>query len=70
MRFHRINVIETVLEHIDKCYQLLRDELPTRQTFFDDVRALTRYLCFDSWQHLLEFMLTGLNLPIPNLHFI
>ena len=58
-------LFHTVLEHFDKCYQLLRDELPSRQTFFEDVRALTRYLCFDSWQHLLEFMLTGLKLPIP-----
>jgi len=58
-------LFHTVLEHFDKCYQLLRDELPTRQTFFEDVRALTRYFCFDSWQHLLEFMLTGLKLPIP-----
>jgi hypothetical protein len=30
--------------------------------FFDDVRALTRYIDFDSWEHLLFFMLNGLEL--------
>jgi hypothetical protein len=58
-------LFHTVLEHIDKCYQLLRAELPARKTFFDDVRALTRYLCFESWQQMLEFMLNGLEIPIP-----
>lgn len=28
----------------EQCYQPIGDKLPTRQTFFDDVRALTRYL--------------------------
>jgi len=27
------------------------------KVFFDDLRALTKYLLFDSWQHLLTFML-------------
>jgi len=36
--------------------------LPTRKTFFDDLYALTRYPCFDSWDHLLSFMLHGLEL--------
>ena len=47
-------------------YQI-RAHLPTRKTFFDDLRALTRYLCSDSWVHLLSFMLEGLELhPPPN----
>jgi hypothetical protein len=29
------------------------------------LRALTRYLYFDSWDHLLTFMLEGLELVIP-----
>jgi len=58
-------LFHTVLEHIDKCYQLLRAELPSRKTFFDDIRALTRYICFESWQQMLEFMLQGLEIPIP-----
>lgn len=58
-------LFHTVLEYIDQCYRLLRAELPSRKTFFDDVRALTRYLCFESWQQMLEFMLQGLEIPIP-----
>ena len=37
-------------------YQAVREELATRRTFFDDLRALTRYLYFPSWQQLLNFM--------------
>jgi hypothetical protein len=38
------------------CYQAIREELVTRRTFFNDLRALTRYLYFPSWQQLLTFM--------------
>ena len=58
-------LLHTVLDHFDKCYQLLRSVLSTREMFFDDVRALTRYICFESWQQMLEFMLKGLEIPIP-----
>jgi hypothetical protein len=37
-------------------YQAVREELATRRTFFNDLRALTRYLYFPSWQQLLIFM--------------
>ena len=55
----------TLLELLDEKYRLLRSHLPTRKTFFDDLRALTRYLYFESWDHLLTFMLQGLELAIP-----
>ena len=58
-------LLPTVLEWFDACYRLLRERLPGRQTFFDDIRALTRYLYFDNWRSLLEFMLRGLKIPIP-----
>lgn len=53
-------LIHTVLEFVNEKYRLLRKSLPTRKTFFDDFRALTRYLCFGSWDHLMHFMLKGL----------
>jgi hypothetical protein len=59
-------LFHTVLEMIDEKYQLIRDDLPTRKTFFDDVRALTRYICFDSWDALLTFMMQGLELEVPD----
>ena len=58
-------LFHTALELLDQKYKLLRSHLPTRKTFFDDLRALTRYMYFDSWDHLLTFMLEGLELEIP-----
>ena len=55
-------LFHTVLEWRDDKYALLRQVLARRQTFFDDIRALTRYMIFDSWEHVLDFMLQGLDL--------
>jgi len=52
----------TVLEWRDDQYALLRRILARRQAFFHDIQALTRYLVFDSWDHLLDFMIRGLAL--------
>lgn len=54
-----------MLDLLDEKYKLLRSHLPTRKTLFDDVRAFTRSLYFESWDHLLTFMLEGLELDIP-----
>jgi len=58
-------LFHTILEWTDQDYQRIRRILPSRKTFFDDLRALTRYICFDSWQHLLDFMLNGLTRASP-----
>lgn len=50
-------LVHTVLEWMDDQYQLLRQKVPSRQQLFDDLRTLTRYLCFDSWDDLMAFML-------------
>src|SRR2546428_9878806 len=55
-------LFHTVLEWSDDRYALLRRVLARRQTFFEDIRALTRYMVFDSWEHLMEFMIRGLEL--------
>lgn len=55
-------LLHTVLHMVSYKYLLLRKELATRQTFFQDIRALTRYLSFDSWEALLDFMITQLEL--------
>lgn len=55
----------TILHLIDTRYQRLREHLGTRQTFFNDIRTLTRYLYFDSWNHLLDFMIEQLELDFP-----
>ena len=55
-------LFHTVLEWSDAPYALVRQELVRRQTFFDDLRALTRYMGFESWHHLMTFMIRGLEL--------
>ena len=54
----------TVLEWMDDKYQLLRRKLPSRQRLFNDIRTLTSYLCFDSWEALMDFMLKSFD-PLP-----
>ena len=58
-------LFHTVLELVDEKYQILREELSARETFFNDVRALLRYLLFESWDHLLDFMLEHLEVLVP-----
>lgn len=50
-------LVHTTLEWMDDKYQLLRRRLPSRKRLFNDIRTLTSYLCFDSWQDLMDFML-------------
>jgi hypothetical protein len=37
-----------------------------RKRFFNDLRALTCYLCFDSWDALMTFMIQKLKLDAPD----
>lgn len=53
----------TVLEWMDGKYQLLRKKLPSRQRLFSDIRTLTSYLCFDTWEALMDFMLDSFKPP-------
>ena len=55
-------LFHTVLDFMDGKYRLLRKKLSARKTFFNDIRSLTRYICFDSWDHLMRFMIEGLEL--------
>lgn len=59
-------LIHTIQEMIAPAYQRLRQALGTRKTFFNDLRALTRYMIFDSWDDLFLFMEEGLEIaPDP-----
>jgi len=55
-------LFHTVLEWSDDQYALLRQVLAKRQTFFHDIQAFMRYMIFDSWEHLMDFMIRGLEL--------
>jgi hypothetical protein len=52
-------LLHTLLDLKDDKFRLLRQILPSRKRLFDNMKALTTYLCFDSWEHLLDFMLEG-----------
>jgi hypothetical protein len=58
-------LFHTVLDLTDAKYKLLREKLRVRKTFLDDLRALTRYLYFESWEHLMDFMIANLKLIPP-----
>jgi hypothetical protein len=51
-------LFHTVLHLVDKSYQQIRLQRGTRKGFFQDILSLTKYLLFDSWQHLIDFMLS------------
>jgi hypothetical protein len=55
-------LFHTVLEWSDNKYAILRRVLARRQTFFQDIQALMRYMVFDDWEHLMDFMIRGLEL--------
>ena len=52
-------LFHTVLHLTDSEYQQIRQKRGTRKGFFQDILSLTKYLLFDSWQSLIEFMLYG-----------
>ena len=60
-------LFHVVLGLMDSQYQLVRQALGARKTFFHDIRALTRYLFFESWDALLRFMMRGLELDEANI---
>ncbi len=55
-------LIHTIQEMLEPAYQRLRRALGARKTFFNDLRALTRYMVFDSWDDLFSFMEDGLEI--------
>jgi hypothetical protein len=66
------NVLITLLLYAFLCHTIfaltlpaylqVRQALGRRDTFFHDIRALTRYKLFTSWEQLLAFMMEGLEL--------
>jgi hypothetical protein len=59
---HLACLVHPVREWSDARYALLRHVLARRQTFFHDMQALRRYRVFDSREHLMNFMIRGLEL--------
>jgi len=52
-------LFHTVLHLTDRSYQQIRHKRGTRKGFFQDIVSLTKYLLFENWQSLIDFMLYG-----------
>lgn len=59
-------LLHTVLDMMDAKYQLIRTKLPSRKMFFQHIQALTCYICFENFDALLNFMLRGLKIDVPD----
>jgi len=57
-------LMHTVLHLTCPKYQAIRKKLGPRRTFFNDFRALTRYLHLDGWEELLDFMCRELEISL------
>ena len=55
-------LFHSFLSFCDDAYRLIRATLPTRKTFFRDIRALLRYHRFASWSVMMDFMMFGLEI--------
>lgn len=58
-------LFHTVLHLVDLSYQQIRSLLGTRKRFFNDLRTLITYFIFDSWRHLISFMLNEFDPTCP-----
>lgn len=58
-------LVHTTQHLVNEAYRLLRETLSVRRTFFNDLKALTRYMVFASWESLFAFMIEGLELDLP-----
>jgi hypothetical protein len=52
----------TFLEFVDIKYKAVRSALSARKEFFNDLKTLTKYLFFDSWSQLIDFMFETLEI--------
>ncbi len=64
-------LFHTLLEFMNKKYQLLRKVIGARKTFFNHIRTLLVFHPYKSFASLLDFMIEGLKRPFPieELHY-
>lgn len=64
-------LFHTMLEFMDKKYQLLRKIIGARKQFFHHIKILLIYHPYQNFDHLMDFMLEGLKKPHPieDLHY-
>ncbi len=59
-------LLHTFQGMVSEKYRLVREHLGTRTKFFHDIQALTTYWCFESFEALLDFMIKGLEIEVPD----
>ena len=52
-------MLHITLGFLDEVYCEIRSSMPSRRTFFEQVRTLLQVMPFDSWEHFMIFMLDG-----------
>jgi len=52
-------LLHTAMSYLDEIYRKTRTSLPSRRTFFEQVRTLLQLIPFDNWEHFIMFMLDG-----------
>jgi hypothetical protein len=57
-------LFHTVQELTCDFYTGIRKKLGARRKFFEHLRTLTHYMCFENWEHMMQFMAEGLELKI------
>lgn len=64
-------LFHTMLEFMNKKYQLLRKIIGARKQFFHHIKILLIYHPYQNFDHLIDFMLEGLKKPHPieDLHY-
>jgi len=55
-------LMHTVLQLSSAQYIAIRKKVGARRTFFNDLRALARYICFADWEAFMSFMCYQLEL--------
>ena len=58
-------LVHSMLDHCDELYQRVRQQVSSRRTFFEHLRALTLYMVFATWDELFHFMLEALETARP-----
>lgn len=53
----------TLAEFFDKKYKEIRDKIGPRREFFEEIRTLTKYMIFSSWDHLFDTMMDSFKPP-------
>ena len=56
-------LFHTILEFMDEKYRLLRSVIRARKTFFNHIKILLIYHCFQTFENMMIFMLEGLKKP-------